>query len=462
MKKISKKAKEVEKHFFDNDSEILKSDKCTCLSCLKTYDAKEVSEWVSYGEATAAVCPKCGSESVIGDASGIAFADMDEKLAISEELYGKGFGPAKIDNAKKFIYHYKNKEIAHSKYNEMLYLANLRNLARINDADACYTLGEFYAYDSPYTKHSYAKAIKFLTRPCLSTNPSALDKLGEIYQAKKQYAEAFVCYSKAMSFGSAMGFIHYNDCFNDGMFVKKDTSFALNSYLGAFSDAIAKFVRSEGRCVSVLPEACVRVFSTVAMAAPSKPVNADMVRTFLLIALFSLDSLSEVERDEPNVRELLDFCKKSYKTFYEKEWDDNDVEPLYDTMTFVDSLINANALPFVYQGSAKIVSADLDKSTDTMTLTIDYPHLPLIIDVDNGYCGFGPKRITWTFEKVESLEFKEGANFNYVNMGPDFSGASFIYDDGKGEEKTVLTYKEFELSSEEMEDFEKIKKAGMA
>ncbi len=462
MKKMSKKAEEVEKHFFDNDAEILKSEKCTCLSCLKTYDAKEVSEWVSYGEETAAVCPKCGSESVIGDASGIKFADMDEKLRIKEELFGKGFGPAKIDEARKFVCHYKNKEIAHTKYNEMLYLANLRNLVRINDADACYALGEFYAYGSPYTKHSYAKAIEYLTRPCLSTNPLALDQLGEIYQEKKQYADAFVCYSKAMSLGSMMGFLHYNDCFNDGMFVKKDTMFAMNSYLGAFSDAIGKFVRSEGRFTSVLPEVCVRVFSSVPMPDSSEQTHIDMLRTFLLIALFSLDSLSEVERDEPETKGMLGFCKKTYKMIYGKEWDDNVVEPLYDTMTFVDSLINANVLPFVYQGYAKIVSADLDKTTGTMTLTIDYPHLPLILDVENGYCGFGQKRITWTFEKVESLEFKAGAEFNYVNMGQDFSGASFVYNDGVGEEKTVLTYKEFDMSDEEMEAFEKKKKEGMA
>ncbi len=48
--------------------EILRSTLCGCFHCTKRFAPSEVSEWVDNGAT--ALCPHCGVDAVIGDASG--------------------------------------------------------------------------------------------------------------------------------------------------------------------------------------------------------------------------------------------------------------------------------------------------------------------------------------------------------------------------------------------------------
>ena len=49
---------------------------CGCFSCMETFDAATISEWIDGpGPAATALCPKCGIDSVIGDASGLPVTD---------------------------------------------------------------------------------------------------------------------------------------------------------------------------------------------------------------------------------------------------------------------------------------------------------------------------------------------------------------------------------------------------
>ena len=66
--------KQAHQHSYNNKAELEKSKKCGCFYCEEIYDAKEVCDWVYKGmgdEKDTALCPKCGIDSVIGDASGI-------------------------------------------------------------------------------------------------------------------------------------------------------------------------------------------------------------------------------------------------------------------------------------------------------------------------------------------------------------------------------------------------------
>lgn len=71
--------KEAAKHSSSNRLEIEASSLCGCYCCESTYSASEVTEWTpKRGRLLeSAICPKCGTDSVIGDASGVAInADM--------------------------------------------------------------------------------------------------------------------------------------------------------------------------------------------------------------------------------------------------------------------------------------------------------------------------------------------------------------------------------------------------
>lgn len=80
--------KKAHNHCRGNRDEIAKSSTCGCFYCCKTFKADSVLVWVDKRGKTA-VCPKCGIDSVLGDASG--FDLTPEFLAeMSNHWFGIG------------------------------------------------------------------------------------------------------------------------------------------------------------------------------------------------------------------------------------------------------------------------------------------------------------------------------------------------------------------------------------
>lgn len=59
---------EAHQHCIRNQSEIQESQKCGCFYCCEEFDSNDVVDFLE-SEGTA-LCPNCGTDSVIGDASG--------------------------------------------------------------------------------------------------------------------------------------------------------------------------------------------------------------------------------------------------------------------------------------------------------------------------------------------------------------------------------------------------------
>jgi len=57
----------AQEHSSNHRHEILNSDVCGCFYCLANFLPREIEEWVD--ENACAICPKCGLDAVIGDAS---------------------------------------------------------------------------------------------------------------------------------------------------------------------------------------------------------------------------------------------------------------------------------------------------------------------------------------------------------------------------------------------------------
>ena len=56
------------RHSIRHRAEIATSGWCGCFYCLEIFDAREIGVWTDQGDT--ALCPYCGIDSVIGDASG--------------------------------------------------------------------------------------------------------------------------------------------------------------------------------------------------------------------------------------------------------------------------------------------------------------------------------------------------------------------------------------------------------
>ena len=71
-------------HASNNRAEIEASTVCGCFYCLQTYPPSEINAWAGFDmnnfdnpdavSAETALCPRCGSESVIGDLAGYALS----------------------------------------------------------------------------------------------------------------------------------------------------------------------------------------------------------------------------------------------------------------------------------------------------------------------------------------------------------------------------------------------------
>ena len=60
-------------HTVDHRVELERSNLAGCFYCLEVFRPTEIQEWVDDGKC--ALCPKCGIDSVIGDASGFPVTD---------------------------------------------------------------------------------------------------------------------------------------------------------------------------------------------------------------------------------------------------------------------------------------------------------------------------------------------------------------------------------------------------
>lgn len=82
------------KHCFKNKLEITASTVCHCFQCKEQFSPSDIRKWADKGET--AICPKCGVDSVIGDASGY---DMTPALlhAMHEFWFERGVLPKDFD-----------------------------------------------------------------------------------------------------------------------------------------------------------------------------------------------------------------------------------------------------------------------------------------------------------------------------------------------------------------------------
>lgn len=64
---------EAHKHSSDHRAELEESIFAGCFYCCETFKVSSIYEWID--DSQCAMCPKCGIDSVIGDASGFPIND---------------------------------------------------------------------------------------------------------------------------------------------------------------------------------------------------------------------------------------------------------------------------------------------------------------------------------------------------------------------------------------------------
>jgi len=65
--------REAHRHSSQHREEILRSTSCGCFHCCEAFSPQSIDEWIDEDESgvgQTAMCPQCGVDSVLGDASG--------------------------------------------------------------------------------------------------------------------------------------------------------------------------------------------------------------------------------------------------------------------------------------------------------------------------------------------------------------------------------------------------------
>lgn len=73
MKLTDEQSKLYHSHTIRNMEEIERSQKCGCIACCSIYKSNEIEESISEmdNNKMTALCVRCGTDAVIGDASGL-------------------------------------------------------------------------------------------------------------------------------------------------------------------------------------------------------------------------------------------------------------------------------------------------------------------------------------------------------------------------------------------------------
>lgn len=447
-----KRLDEIESHLQNNDLEILESSCCVCLSCLASFDAREVSNWRSEGGVTSALCPRCGLPYVLGDASHLSL-DKKEIESYRKEAFGNKHFISRPDDYWWFIDHYRDGDIEKNAFNEGLYLKYLKTFADYGIDEALLELASFYEKGSSFRKPSLSKAIEVYKNPELQFNFVALNHLGDIASKKKEYREAFEYYVKSMSFGSYVGSMRYYDFYAHGIYVKKDEIFAQNGYLSLFEHLFQELVLQKKVSFSSLAQLTKRL--SACYQTPNANVNdIGLSNIFLLISKYCFENANRASATEGFLEDEKE-VEKRFQAYLKNEAIEPS-EPIFDEKTFFTTMLNPRVFPFCFGGEAKIVEANFDREEKTLDFVIEYPYAPFIIDVGNAYCGFQNPRIEWHFEHVKEANYVLNAPFNRACS----DGFSFLSLSPKDSRDSVL-YLTFEDTTDE-ETIEEIKKDGQA
>ena len=71
-------------HSANHRQELERSNLCACFHCLESFPPGQIDEWVD--DEQTAMCPRCGVDSVLGDASGLPLA-VRSWLEQMQQLY---------------------------------------------------------------------------------------------------------------------------------------------------------------------------------------------------------------------------------------------------------------------------------------------------------------------------------------------------------------------------------------
>ncbi len=437
-------------HSRNNEIEILRSQKCGCFFCEKTYSARKISQWENGTNGGAsAICPECGMATVLGDASGIPLTKAllkEMSMAFFKED-SENKTPEALNN---FIDRYVQGKIPQNAKNEKLFLCYLTVLAASKDPRAYLLLGDFWSGSAKHHKPDYELAILYYSDPIVAYDTYALCRIGCLYfdgyGPKKNKMICLEAFTKAAALGSLEAVYRLADCYHCGHPVKKDDAFAFRAILNGFSQTYSDFLGCRMN-LTLLPEFAYRL-AKCAQNGWGVAVEENYALKYFLIAQFSaaMKSLTmNLGQNSPFLADIDTQIKVLGSAIGAKSGD-----PLYDTDTFFDTYGDPNTPDY---SKKKFHLISYDQESANLVFEMETNHPGLIVDTANLYCGINKPKAQWSFIDVVRFEHNGESDFDEIVVTED--GYSFLrYGDDPNQDVVVASIHLRQQDESELKDGE--------
>lgn len=402
-------------HTRNNEIEMLHSKKAGCLFCGYIIDARKVNKWTSDLSSPSAICPRCGMNMILGDASGhdISRTKIDEIqefiLSNPDEIFDKHH-----EIVDEYIDCFERKNIFYNELTESLYKHFLfLELTKNNNASAAYKIAELFEFGTRYTKPDYDIALNYYSHPGLAYDTHAIGRYG-ICSYKSDKNNAFTYYSsvtKSSALGSLYGLSYLADIYIEGKLDRKDPDFAFsiveNAYFETYNET---FFRNNKTFLSPLICLAYRMgyFYEKGLGCVQ---DADSALVFYLLIEKLYDKATKLGKINPECDYYYKLSQTHLKKIAKKKGYVRE-DALLDEKTFVNSMF-----PLSYVGGGKLQTRHLeipyiafvspeeyDDETKVFTFSVRYaPKKPLIIDAKRLYCEENDYALTWSFNNVKDV-----------------------------------------------------------
>ena len=413
----SKLIKLVKKHMHNNEVEILHSETCSCIFCRQQYSARNISDWVNDKNGMNAICPECGMDTVVGDASKLSL-DKELLKELNLALYGEDYMYKHPDAAKKYILRYQEGKITHKKSNELLYIQYLSLLSSLGDENCTFLLGNLYEFGTEFTPKDAKTAFSYYSSNLLKNKPNVFNRLGVLCASnelgKVDEKGAYESFAKGMALGDLDSLLNFSDCYLNGVNVHVDKEFALNILLSVWGECYQRFTFSMGKDINVFPSLCYRIGKAYENGYGCD-INIETALYFYLLSEFAYRLVSNnkplIGEDKNYAAIVSDSIKKLSEDLNASRGD-----PIFDDETFIKNVVFSFNNQFFPLTKNEISNAFFDENEHIFEFDVKYNIPPLLVDIRSLYCGFIVNNIHWIFYDVASVNVTNNRFFNYLNI----------------------------------------------
>lgn len=435
--RISKKGRleylqKAKSHSINNEIEIVQSESCGCFFCRNVFSARDVQDWIDDENGVSALCPECGMDACIGDASGFEI-DKAFMKEMNLAFYGEDFMLLHPEAARTYVTRYIEGKITHKPKSEQFYVHYLRLLEeREFDSKASLALGNLFRFGSQFTKADLNEALIHFKNKSLSANPDALNAIGDInirqMESPETLKEAYECFAKASALGSIEAAYHLADCYQKGFYVTPDPDFAFQILAQNSGEMYHRFAISREEWED-FPEFAVRLADCYATGNGTIKNDELALKYYLMGRLANTQRklLMGFEKDTQTESKLKNGLIKLARAH---NLVNNPV--VYDIDTFEDSFVDFSINP----GNKLLSKANFDSDSHEFEFDIIFERPTLFFDIGNLNCGFLAGKTSWHFQDVAKVSLSKETSFTKI-LGDYEEGFKFAYEDENGEDVII-------------------------